>query len=188
MEIRLAEDSGFYLFARVLWIWQIKPVCSLFVLVVVLNSRTLWVYPNGDTEESKGCVSVYLSNEVEKQERIYTFFKNQVCFAVWFSFLNLGWKRICQEIVLLFRSCKYWWIFKYSIWRHLFFFISKSWWRTDEVCFSLSLLLVSHRRGERRMIKNQLIDESTGFLTAKGELIIRLHLYTKSLVNIVNCW
>jgi hypothetical protein len=52
--------------------------------------------------------------------------------------------------------------------------------------FPISYVYSNTIRGERRMIRNQLISESNGFLTEKGELILRLHLYTKTLINIVN--
>lgn len=150
--------------------------------------RTLWLYPDGDTEESRGCLSLYLSNE----EKIFTFFKTSVCHYLLrlIPFLILGWTTwICQETLILFRSSEQWRIVEYPIWRYLIFTLSASWWWPDEVYYSfLSFALFSHNRGERRMIRTQLISESTGFLNDKGELTLRLHLYTKTLINIVNSW
>jgi len=118
---------------------------------------TLWLYPDGDTEESKGCLSLYLANE----EKIFTFFKSSADGNEYVKKLSYYFEVVNND--------------------------ESSNIRSGDISFSL----YPHRggglmKGERRMMRNQLISESNGFLTEKGELILRLHLYTKTLVNIVN--
>jgi len=117
----------------------------------------LWLYPDGDTEESKGCLSLYLAHE----ERIFAFFTssdgNNYVKKLSYYFEVVNHKDESSNI------------------------------RSGDISFSL---YPNHggglMKGERRMIRSQLISESTGYLTERGEMVLRLHLYTKTLISIVS--
>jgi hypothetical protein len=115
---------------------------------------TIWLYPNGDTEESSGHISLFISYENEKDLVRKIFKKAQDNKKAYIKKLKYFFEIVnLREAVNTVRS--------------------------GDILFSLfqnnepNCLM----KGERKMIRNDQMNKESGFLNEKGELQVMLHLH-----------
>jgi len=121
---------------------------------------TIWLYPNGDTLESNGFISLFIFYEHDVPENEFSFFhkndrqvtKKEYIKKLKYYFEIVNFQDGLQNI------------------------------RSGDILFSLYPNRgVSLMKGERKMISHDLISKETGFLNEEGELCINLHLdHTKT--------
>jgi len=121
---------------------------------------TIWLYPNGDTLESNGFISLFIFYEHEVPEKEFSFFhKNDI---------QVTKKEYIKKLKYYFEIVN----FQDGL-QNI---------RSGDILFSLYPNRgASLMKGERKMISHDLISKESGFLNEEGELCINLHMdHTKT--------
>jgi uncharacterized protein YchJ len=123
---------------------------------------TIWLYPNGDTVESQGFISLFIFYEHDVPEREYIFFHKNA-------------KQVPKQEYI--KKLKYY--FEIANFQDNLQNV-----RSGDILFSLFPNRgASLMKGERKMISRDLLSKEAGFLNNEGELCINLHMdHTKSSV------
>jgi hypothetical protein len=126
---------------------------------------TIWLYPDGDTHESKGFLSLFIFYEHEDlPEKEFSFFQ------------KIDQQVTKQEYI---KKLKYY--FEVINFRD-----NLQSTRSGDIIFSLYPNRgASLMKGERKMIERDLISKESGFLNEEGELCIILHMdHSKTMISL----